>query len=209
MRTAALLRSEDVERAVDERLNELVQGATVLGPAPPIAIKAFTGREWDPEIGLYYYRARYYDPKAGRFLSEDPIGFAGGDVNLYSYVWNNPTLFADPFGLWRYAREYGTTGANLSPGITGTEGAVDSVFQGLVQRDAVVTFTRNGVHKKDSLHYVGEAIDLRTRDLTAKQRAVATAALQLLLGDDYDVIDEGDHIHVEYQPRPSRRCGIL
>jgi RHS repeat-associated protein len=36
---------------------------------------AFTGREWDPEAGLYYYRARYYDPKIGRFLSEDRSGF--------------------------------------------------------------------------------------------------------------------------------------
>lgn len=39
----------------------------------PIAGYAFTGREWDPETGLYYYRARYYDPKVGRFLSEDPL----------------------------------------------------------------------------------------------------------------------------------------
>ncbi len=39
---------------------------------------AFTGREWDEEIGLYHYRARYYDPVVGRFLSEDPIGFFWG-----------------------------------------------------------------------------------------------------------------------------------
>ncbi len=97
MRTTTLLRSEDVERAVDERLNELIQGATVLGSAAPIAIKAFTGREWDPETGLYYYRARYYDPKAGRFISEDPIGFEGG-VNFLSYVGNNPTKWRDPSG---------------------------------------------------------------------------------------------------------------
>ena len=58
---------------------------------------AFTGREWDPETGLYYYRARYYDPKAGRFISEDPIGFAGG-LNLATYVGNNPAGFVDPFG---------------------------------------------------------------------------------------------------------------
>jgi RHS repeat-associated protein len=63
--------------------------------------KAFSGREWDPEIGLYYYRARYYDPKIGRFISEDPIGFAGG-VNLYSYVDNNPVLAGDPSGLSAY-----------------------------------------------------------------------------------------------------------
>jgi len=59
---------------------------------------AFTGREWDAEIGLYYYRARYYDPKVGRFLSEDPLRFDGGDVNLYAYVRNNPVLFTDPTG---------------------------------------------------------------------------------------------------------------
>jgi RHS repeat-associated protein len=59
---------------------------------------AFTGREWDPETSLYYYRARYYDPKVGRFISEDPIGFAGG-VNFFGYALNNPTRFADPSGL--------------------------------------------------------------------------------------------------------------
>src|SRR5439155_8590920 len=40
----------------------------------------YTGRESDPETGLYYYRARYYDPVAGRFLSEDPLSLAGGDA---------------------------------------------------------------------------------------------------------------------------------
>ncbi|HCA58759.1 MAG TPA: hypothetical protein DEP46_12345, partial [Blastocatellia bacterium] len=46
----------------------------------------FTGREYDQLTGLYHYRNRWYDPKLGRFISEDPIGFAGGDVNLYGYV---------------------------------------------------------------------------------------------------------------------------
>jgi RHS repeat-associated protein len=59
---------------------------------------AFTGREWDSETGLYFYRARYLDPKAGRFLSEDPIGFRGG-VNFYAYAGNDPVLHADPTGL--------------------------------------------------------------------------------------------------------------
>ena len=48
----------------------------------------FTGREYDSETGLYFYRARYYDPKIGRFISEDPIGFEGGDLNLYVYMGN-------------------------------------------------------------------------------------------------------------------------
>jgi len=57
----------------------------------------YTGRESDSETGLYYYRARYYDPQAGRFTSEDPIQFAGG-ANFYAYVDNNPNLFIDPSG---------------------------------------------------------------------------------------------------------------
>ena len=58
----------------------------------------YTGREYDSDTGLYYYRNRWYDPEIGRFISEDPIGFAGGDINLYGYVWNNPYSFRDPYG---------------------------------------------------------------------------------------------------------------
>jgi RHS repeat-associated protein len=59
----------------------------------------YTGREWDGETGLYYYRARYYAPEMGRFISEDPIGFAGG-INFYAYVGNDPVNFVDPLGLF-------------------------------------------------------------------------------------------------------------
>ena len=58
----------------------------------------YTGRESDPETGLYYYRARYYDPASARFLSEDPIGFKGG-MDFYSYVHNTAINVADSFGL--------------------------------------------------------------------------------------------------------------
>jgi len=61
---------------------------------------AFTGREWDEKTDLYYYRARYHDPKVGRFISRDPIGFAGGYTNLYGYIGNNPVNWLDPWGLW-------------------------------------------------------------------------------------------------------------
>ena len=59
----------------------------------------YTGREWDKEAGLYYYRARYYDPVDGRFISKDPIGIVGG-INGYSYVFNNPTNWIDPAGMY-------------------------------------------------------------------------------------------------------------
>jgi RHS repeat-associated protein len=58
----------------------------------------YTGREFDPEAGIYGYRARYYDQNVGRFISEDPIRFWGG-IDFYSYVGNGPTNFADPLGL--------------------------------------------------------------------------------------------------------------
>ena len=46
----------------------------------------YTGREFDQETGLYFYRARYYDAATGRFLAEDSVGFSGGDLNLFTYV---------------------------------------------------------------------------------------------------------------------------
>lgn len=59
----------------------------------------YTGREYDDFTGLYYYRARYYDANLGRFISEDPIGFNGGDVNLFGYVRNRPLKYKDSLGL--------------------------------------------------------------------------------------------------------------
>jgi RHS repeat-associated protein len=57
----------------------------------------FTGREYDKETGLYYYRARYYNPQIGRFLQTDPIGYDAG-MNLYRYCANNPVTLKDPSG---------------------------------------------------------------------------------------------------------------
>ncbi|MCL5281599.1 MAG: hypothetical protein M1376_17005, partial [Planctomycetes bacterium] len=58
----------------------------------------FTGREYDKETGLYYYRARYYNPQIGRFLQTDPVGYGAG-MNLYRYCANNPLNLTDPSGL--------------------------------------------------------------------------------------------------------------
>ena len=56
------------------------------------------GQQYDPQTGLYYMRARFYDPVLGRFISEDPIG-AGSGMNLYAYAGNDPVNLRDPSGL--------------------------------------------------------------------------------------------------------------
>jgi RHS repeat-associated protein len=60
----------------------------------------YTGRENDG-TGLQFNRGRYYSPTLQRFISEDPIGIAGG-INLYAYVRNSPVGAVDPFGLWQF-----------------------------------------------------------------------------------------------------------
>ena len=64
-------------------------GYAVTSGAASTSSYKYTARE-DDGTGLYYYRARYYHPRLQRFIGEDPIGFGGGDVNLYGYVHNNP-----------------------------------------------------------------------------------------------------------------------
>lgn len=95
----SVIHAFDAQRQIVERRSYAPfgqwQGAASAEPATPYA---FTGREQDSATGLYYYRARYYDPTAGIFLSEDPSRFAAADSNLRRYVFNNPPRIRDPTG---------------------------------------------------------------------------------------------------------------
>jgi len=72
-------------------------GEMSAGVLPPGGVFGYTGRQFDPETGLYQYRARYYSPRLGQFLSADPIG-TKDDPNLYGYVGRDPVNATDPTG---------------------------------------------------------------------------------------------------------------
>ena len=57
----------------------------------------YTGREYDPESGLFFYRARHYDPGTGRFLQRDPVGYVDG-LSMHVYARISPAVCADPHG---------------------------------------------------------------------------------------------------------------
>jgi RHS repeat-associated protein len=74
-------------------------------PAANADGESFTGHITDSDTGVVYMQARYYDPAIGRFLSDDPVGFAQGGVgyfNRYAYVGNNPLNATDPSGEESY-----------------------------------------------------------------------------------------------------------
>jgi RHS repeat-associated protein len=88
----------DANGAVKTQYTYGAFGATTATGAASTNSFEFTGRENDG-TGLYYYRARTYDPQISRFISEDPARLWGGSTNFYAYANNNPISYSDPFGL--------------------------------------------------------------------------------------------------------------
>jgi len=74
----------------------------------------FAGGLHDRNTGLIKFGFRDYDPDIGRWTAKDPIGFAGGDTDLYGYVLNNPVNKTDPEGLWTFQLGFGM---NIGAGV--------------------------------------------------------------------------------------------
>jgi RHS repeat-associated protein len=135
----------------------------------------YTGREWDGETGQYYYRARYYDARVGRFLSTDPIGFAAGDANLYRYVFNSPMNFTDPSGLRTeiYIHSgknwYGHTAININ-GTVYTFGRYEGAQAKPMTR---------GVKGEGYFYIVNERYYLNNKSFTPPEDRVARYQIQL------------------------------
>ncbi len=115
----------------------------------------YTGREFDPESGLFFYRARTYDPGAGRFLQRDPIGPAGG-TNLYEYVASAPAGLSGALGLDPYGpadRDDSLDGeggpAPYEPGETSHEAAVDRMHAEQMRKEREAAEAEAAAAKKD------------------------------------------------------------
>jgi RHS repeat-associated protein len=88
--------------AIAQRLDYDEYGRILADTSPGFQPFGFAGGLYDGDTGLVHFGAREYDPVIGRWLSRDPIGFDGGDGNLYAYVGNDPVNRIDPFGTKWY-----------------------------------------------------------------------------------------------------------
>ena len=79
--------------------------------------------------------------------------------------------------------------------------ALDKCVQMWMVKYVTVTSARGGTHSRKSLHYAGHAVDLRNNDMTTSQRQETLISVREILGVNYDFLDEGDHFHLEYQPK--------
>ena len=120
----------------------------------------YTGREFYKEAEVYDYRNRFYLPALGRFLQPDPIGFAGGDANLYRYCGNSPMNGADPYGLWTLQMGFslnvqigpfaGALGIGVAFDGQGNIGLYRSAFAGAGGLGADIALTQGGMWSADA-----------------------------------------------------------
>jgi len=140
----------------------------------------YTGREFDNEDTLYYYRSRYYDPTSGRFLSEDATGFDAGP-NFYVYVHNNPTRFTDPYGkdIWVEGPSGGEPNGHMSINVGDPNGTYSSYSFGYDQD--LPGFFPGEVYQDTS--HGGDFLPGHYLRATPTQDALAKAYLDSMLGE--------------------------
>lgn len=110
----------------------------------------FTGREYDAETGLYYYRARTMHPGLGRFMQHDPLMYVDG-YNMYSYVFNEPVRFTDYSGMKNSNMENTMSTIDVISGVLGTIGFAGPL--GMGQLLGTAANLGNGLFGTASMRY--------------------------------------------------------
>jgi RHS repeat-associated protein len=204
---------------------------TLLGPGPDARLDtaddailpasaygspyAFTGREYDPDTGLSFYRARYYDPHTGTFLQEDPIRLTSGNINFYEYAGSNPVRYLDPLGLAYFGKRslkgWPIKITNPVGDVTNTEPAHEHIFfedgyepsnigfgpQGLFTEPENM---RSADYERTSTHYD----DALMREAVRRAR---TGEFQLIFGKKNNCQDYATRVRTEYQKLLKERSG--
>jgi RHS repeat-associated protein len=172
-------------------------GHVLLDTNPGFQPFGFAGGLYDRDTKLVRFGARDYDPETGRWSAKDPIGFQGGDVNLYGYVLDDPVNWQDAFGLFRYGPHSG------SPVDDRTADALTCMEQCLAG-EVVITGARepSPPHVPGSAHNTGQACDLGKRSNPELQRSEVESCFNQCTGPDGFVYgqEEGNHYHLQTRP---------
>jgi RHS repeat-associated protein len=132
----------------------------------------FAGGLHDRGTGLVRFGYRDYDPEVGRWTAKDPIGFAGGDTDLYGYVLNYPINFTDPYGLKTLGEYWVPVEHFLSPFVVGGGAIISGAFVGT--SGAVLTAT--------SVAVIPETFGLSTVGIPIGVSLVAAGEYQVMFG---------------------------
>ena len=155
----------------------------------------FTSREYDEESGLYFYRARYYDPVVGRFISRDPLAVSE-QSGTYTYVDNAPSAWTDPFGLYKYSK---TAGGKVN---NATSNALSCFEKCSGQRIIVTAARETKKHMKGSAHGTGQACDIGKNSNPNLKRKEAERCFNRCFPKNSYGQEEGNHYH--FQTRPGK-----
>jgi RHS repeat-associated protein len=134
----------------------------------------FSGQQFDAATGLGYFRARYYDPQVGRFISQDPLGVGAGlGVNPFTLVQNNVVNQTDPSGLAPIHPKYNQTCAKLERLMNNLRNAIDQKLQDLEEDKLNLPETCPGAPRRDTKEGHREIIQELQDQLAAAEEAYA------------------------------------